>query len=92
MNRIHSLGALLPVLEIGLASVLTFHIVVGLRLMRRDKLNFISGEHYHGSPMRQWLQRVTAVIMLSFVLFHIAVMHRWFGGRFDPNNAFSSAQ
>ncbi len=92
VNRIHSLGALLPVLEIGLASVLTFHIVVGLRLMRRDKLNFISGEHYHGSPMRQWLQRVTAVIMLSFVLFHIAVMHRWFGGRFDPNNAFSSAQ
>ena len=91
VNRIHSLGALLPVLEVSLAAVLIFHIVVGLRLMRRDKLKFISGEHFHGSPMRQWLQRVTAVIMLAFVLFHVAVMHRWFGGRFDPHDAFSSA-
>jgi succinate dehydrogenase / fumarate reductase cytochrome b subunit len=91
VNRIHSLGALLPVLEISLATVLTFHIVVGLRLMRRNKLKFITGGHFHGSPMRQWLQRVTAVIMLAFILFHVAVMHRWFGGRFDPHDAFSSA-
>ena len=59
--------------------------------MRRDKLKFITGEHFHGSPMRQWLQRVTAVIMLAFILFHVVVMHRWFGGRFDPHDAFSSA-
>lgn len=91
VNRLHSLGALLPVLEISLAAVLTFHIVVGLRLMRRDKLKFISGEHFHGSPIRQWLQRVTAVIMLVFILFHVVTLHRWFGGRFDPNNAFGSA-
>ncbi len=91
VNKVHSLGALLPVLEIGLATVLTFHIVVGLRQMRRDKLKFITGDHFHGSPMRQWLQRVTAVIMLAFVLFHVVTLHRWFGGRFNPGNAFSSA-
>jgi succinate dehydrogenase/fumarate reductase cytochrome b subunit len=91
VNRLHSLGALLPVLEISLAAILTIHIVVGLRLMRRDKLKFISGEHFHGSPMRQWLQRVTAVIMLTFILFHVVTLHRWFGGRFDPHNAFGSA-
>jgi succinate dehydrogenase / fumarate reductase cytochrome b subunit len=91
VNRIHSLGTLLPVLEISLAAVLTFHIVVGLRLMRRDKLKFISGEHFHGSPMRQWLQRVTALILLVFIAFHVVTLHRWFGGRFDPHNAFSSA-
>ena len=91
VNRLHSLGALLPVLEISLAAVLTFHIAIGLRLMRRDQLKFISGDHFHGSPMRQWLQRVTAVIMLVFILFHVVTLHRWFGGRFDPNNAFGSA-
>ena len=91
VNRIHSLGALLPGLEISLAAVLTFHIAVGLRLMRRDKLKFISGDHFHGSPMRQWLQRVTAVVMLAFILFHVVTLHRWFGGRFDPHDAFSSA-
>ena len=91
VSRIHSLGALLPVFEISLVLVLTFHIVVGLRLMRRDKLKFISGNHAHGSPMRQWLQRVTAVIMLAFILFHVVVMHRWLGGRFEPGNAFNTA-
>ena len=91
VSRIHTLGALLPAFEITLIGVLAFHIAVGLRLMRRDKLKFISGNHYHGSPMRQWLQRVTAVILLAFILFHVAAMHRWFGGRFDPRNSFSSA-
>jgi len=91
VNRVHSLGVLLPILEIGLIAVLAFHIAVGLRLMRRDKLKFITGDHFHGSPMRQWLQRVTAVILLAFLLFHVAVLHRWFGGRFDPHHAFSSA-
>jgi succinate dehydrogenase / fumarate reductase cytochrome b subunit len=90
VNRIQSLGMLLPVLEIGLIAVLTFHIAVGLRLMRRDKLKFIIGGHFHGSPMRQWLQRVTAIIMLCFILFHVVTLQRWFGGRFDPHDAFSS--
>lgn len=91
VNRLHSLGMLLPVLETGLAAVLTVHIAFGLRLMRRDKLKFIAGDHFHGSPMRQWLQRLTAVILLVFLLFHLAVLHRWFGGRFDPHDAFRSA-
>ena len=91
VDKIHSLGGLLPVLEIGLIAILAFHIAVGLRLMRRDKLKFITGGHFHGSPLRQWLQRVTAVILLAFILFHVAVLHRWFGGRFDPHNAFASA-
>ena len=91
VSLIHSLGPLLLVFEIGLAAVLGFHIFVGLRLMRRDKLKFVTGGHYHGSPMRQWLQRVTAVILLAFGLFHVAALHRWLGGRFDPGHAFSSA-
>jgi succinate dehydrogenase / fumarate reductase, cytochrome b subunit len=91
VNRVHSLGALLPVLDIGLIAVLSFHTAVGLRLMRHDKLKFVTGEHFHGSPMRQWLQRVTAIIMLAFILFHVVTLHRWFGGRFDPQDAFASA-
>jgi succinate dehydrogenase / fumarate reductase cytochrome b subunit len=91
VSRLHSLGVVLPVLEMVLAAVLIFHIAVGLRLMRRDNLKFITGDHFHGSPMRQWLQRVSAVILLVFLVFHVAVLHRWLGGRFDPHNAFASA-
>jgi succinate dehydrogenase / fumarate reductase cytochrome b subunit len=92
VNRNHALGALLPVLEIGLIFLpLTIHVAFGLRTLRREKLKFGVEKHHHGSDLRQWLQRVTALIMLAFILFHIVVMHRWFGGRFDPQNAFSSA-
>ena len=92
VNRDHSLGAALPVLEVGLIFLpLSIHVAFGLRTLRREKLKFGVEKHHHGSDLRQWLQRVTALIMLAFILFHVITLHRWFGGRFDPANAFSSA-
>jgi len=92
VNRNHALGGLLPVLEVGLIFLpLTIHVAFGLRTLRREKLKFGVEKHHHGSDLRQWLQRVTALIMLAFILFHVVTMHRWFGGRFDPGRAFSSA-
>src|ERR1019366_382224 len=80
VNRNHALGALLPVMEVGLIFLpLTIHVAFGVE------------KYHHGSDLRQWLQRVTALIMLAFILFHVVTLHRWFGGRFDPGNAFSSA-
>jgi succinate dehydrogenase / fumarate reductase cytochrome b subunit len=92
VGRNHSLGELLPVLEIGLIFVpLTIHVAFGLRTLRREKLKFGVEKHHHGSDLRQWLQRLTALVLLAFILFHVAVMHRWFGGRFDPHDACGSA-
>jgi len=92
VNRSHALGALLPVLEMGSVFLpLTIHVAFGLRTLRRERLKFGVEKHHHGSDLRQWLQRVTALILLAFILFHVVTLHRWFGGRFDPSNAFSSA-
>jgi succinate dehydrogenase / fumarate reductase cytochrome b subunit len=92
VNRNHALGAALPVLEVGLIFLpLTIHLAFGLRILRREKLKFGVGKHHHGSDLRQWLQRVTALILLTFIAFHVVTLHRWFGGRFDPHHAFSSA-
>ena len=92
VNRNHALGPLLPMLEVALIFLpLTVHVAFGLRTLRREKLEFGVEKHHHGSDLRQWLQRVTALIMLAFILFHVTTLHRWFGGRFDPHNAFSSA-
>jgi succinate dehydrogenase / fumarate reductase cytochrome b subunit len=88
----HVLGAVLPVLEIGLIFIpLGIHMAFGLRTLKREKLNYGVEKHHHGSNLRQWLQRVTAVILLLFLIFHIAAIQRWLGGRFDPGHAFSSA-
>ena len=78
VNHIHGLGGALPVLEIALIFIpLTIHVALGLRTLRREKLKFGVEKHHHGSDMRQWLQRVTAVILLAFLAFHLATMHRW---------------
>ncbi len=78
VNRIHGLGAALPVLEIGLIFIpLTIHVAFGLRTFRREKLKFGVEKHHYGSDLRQWLQRVTALILLVFLAFHLATMHRW---------------
>ena len=92
VNRIHGLGAALPVLEIGVIFLpLSVHVAFGLRTLRREKLTFGVEKHHHGSNLRQWLQRLSALILLVFILFHVVTLHRWFGGRFDPHDAFSSA-
>jgi succinate dehydrogenase / fumarate reductase cytochrome b subunit len=78
VNHIHGLGAALPILEIGLIFIpLAIHVAFGLRTLRREKLKFDVEKHLHGSDLRQWLQRVTAVILLAFIAFHLATMHRW---------------
>jgi succinate dehydrogenase/fumarate reductase cytochrome b subunit len=78
VNRIHGLGAALPALEIGLIFLpLAVHAMLGLRSLRRDRLKLAAFGHRHGSHVRYWLQRVTAVILLVFVIFHLATMHPW---------------
>jgi succinate dehydrogenase / fumarate reductase cytochrome b subunit len=89
---LHGLGPVLPALELGLVlAPLSLHVAFGLRTLGREKLKFAVEKHHHGSDVRYWLQRVTAVILLLFLVFHLATMHRWLGGRFDPHNAFASA-
>jgi succinate dehydrogenase / fumarate reductase, cytochrome b subunit len=92
VSRNHALGWGLTALEVTLIFVpLAVHLKFGLRTLQREQLRYGIEKHHHGSDLRQWLQRVTAVILLAFLVFHIATMHRWLGGRFAPDAAFTSA-
>jgi succinate dehydrogenase/fumarate reductase cytochrome b subunit len=92
INRNHALGGALPLLEIGLIFLpLAVHVALGLRTLQREQLRYGVKKHHHGSDLRQWLQRVTALILLLFIALHVATMHRWFCGRFDSGSAFRSA-
>jgi succinate dehydrogenase/fumarate reductase cytochrome b subunit len=91
VNHIHSLGSAQSVLEISLIFIpLAIHMIFGLRTLWREKLEFGIEKHHHGSDLRQWLQRVSALILLAFITFHVLTLHRWFGGRFDSSHAFDS--
>lgn len=78
VDLIHSLGAALPVWEVGLIFIpLTIHVALGLGTLWPDKLRLNARKQHRGSEVRYWLQRVTAVILLAFLAFHLATMRQW---------------
>jgi succinate dehydrogenase / fumarate reductase cytochrome b subunit len=78
VDRIHSLGVALPVLEMGLIFIpLTIHVALGLGTLWPDKLRPNVRKQHRGSEVRYWLQRVTAMILLGFLAFHLATMRQW---------------
>jgi succinate dehydrogenase / fumarate reductase, cytochrome b subunit len=78
VNGIHNLGIALPVLEALLIFFpLLIHVSLGVRTLWREKLTYGVEKHHHGSDLRQWLQRLTALILLVFLAFHVATLSRW---------------
>ena len=91
VDRIHRLGRALPWVEMTLIGLpLSVHVGMGLNYLRQSGLRPGVEKHHHGSNLRYWLQRVSAVLVLGFIVFHVATMHRWGGGRFGPQHAFAS--
>ena len=102
--QIHSLGAILPIVEwVVIFLPLIFHGVFGIFIIQGGMPN--SGAYPHASNVRYTLQRATGIIAFVFIFWHVFHMHGWFhfewwknnvaepyfGAQFDPYNASSSA-
>lgn len=93
VNRIHSLGPALPLVEwMFIFLPISFHALVGWAIILGASPN-LSSYRYVGN-VRYVLQRVTAIILFFFILFHIWQMHHYGkafgGGEFVPEMAASS--
>jgi succinate dehydrogenase / fumarate reductase cytochrome b subunit len=94
VNRIHSLGALLPVVEwVFIFLPILFHAVVGVVIIRGGLPN--TGHYPYAKNFSYTLQRATGMIAFVFIVWHVLHMH-WMGGplgggQFDPHHAASSA-
>lgn len=101
---IHSLGAVLPVVEwVFIFLPIIFHGVVGLFITAEMIPN--NATYQYTSNFRYTMQRVTGMIAFAFIAWHVFHMHGWFhaewwasnvsgplgGANFDPYNAASSA-
>jgi succinate dehydrogenase / fumarate reductase cytochrome b subunit len=101
--KIHSFGALLPVLEWGFIFIpIIFHAVVGVWIVAEGLPN--PHQYPLGSNYRYTLQRATGIIAFFFIMLHVFHMHGWFhnslwvnavvnpfgGGQFKPYNATST--
>lgn len=104
VDRIHSLGPLLPLVEWTFIFLpILFHAIIGVLIVRTGLPN--SGSYPYRNNIRYTLQRATAWIALVFIFYHVFQMHGWFhfepwktnvaerfgGAKFDPHAATSSA-
>jgi succinate dehydrogenase / fumarate reductase, cytochrome b subunit len=101
---IHSLGAVLPVVEWTFIFLpIIFHGVVGLFITAEMLPN--NATYNYTSNFRYTMQRVTGLIAFAFIAWHVFHMHGWLhagwwatnvsgplgGGKFRPYNAASTA-
>jgi succinate dehydrogenase / fumarate reductase cytochrome b subunit len=93
VNRIHSLGPALPLVEWTFIFLpILFHALVGWAIILGATPN-LSSYRYVGN-VRYMLQRVTAIVLFFFIVFHLWHMHHYGralgGGEFDPELAAST--
>lgn len=102
--QIHSLGAILPLVEwLFIFLPLFFHTVIGVAIIRGGLPN--TSRYQYGANIRYTLQRASGMVAMLFILFHIMQLHGllhfdwwldnvvrpWGGAQFAPYNATSTA-
>jgi len=77
VDKIHSLEPALPFIEIAtIFSPLLLHMLYGIYIAWFG-VKYNTMKYNYGGNLRYTLQRWTAVILLLFVAFHIATLHKW---------------
>ena len=97
VDRIHSLGIILPVVEWTFIFIpILFHATVGWIIISGAMPNV--GSYPYSGNVRYTLQRVTGIIAFFFVIAHVIHMHQLFApleklgaAQFDHEHAASSA-
>jgi succinate dehydrogenase / fumarate reductase, cytochrome b subunit len=97
VDRIHSLGIALPLVEWTFIFIpIMFHATVGWLIISGAVPN--ASAYPYASNFRYTAQRVTGIIAFVFITFHVIQLHHWFGApfkdwggaEFDPEHAASS--
>jgi len=102
VNRIHSLGVVLPLVEWTFIFIpLMFHAAIGWLIIAGAMPN--TNSYPYASNIRYTAQRATAIIAFVFIVIHVIQLHHLagapfkeigdakFGAQFDPHHASSSA-
>jgi succinate dehydrogenase / fumarate reductase cytochrome b subunit len=77
VDKIHSLEPMLPFIEIATIFIpLLVHALYGIYIAYAG-VKFNTTKYNYGGNVRYTLQRWTAVLLLAFIAFHIATLHKW---------------
>ncbi len=73
---IHSLGALLPIVEWGLIfAPLLFHAIIGIWIARTGRSN--TSQYAYANNRRYKWQRITGLIAFVYLMMHVWHLHGW---------------
>ncbi len=87
VDKIHQLEPMLPFIELAAIFLpLLVHMVYGIYIARQGVSYETTMKYKYGGNYRYLLQRVTAVILLLFVAYHVGTLHRWGAGHFNAEN------
>lgn len=77
VNGIHALGPALPLIEWTFIFLpIIFHALIGVWIIKTGKSN--TGNYRYVNNWRYTLQRVTGMIAIVFIFFHVFHLHGWF--------------
>jgi succinate dehydrogenase / fumarate reductase cytochrome b subunit len=77
VDRIHSLEPSLPFIEIAaIFAPLLLHMLYGIYVAWFG-VKYNTTQYNYGGNLRYALQRWTSLILVLFILFHIATLHKW---------------
>jgi succinate dehydrogenase / fumarate reductase cytochrome b subunit len=89
VDRIHSIGALLPFVEWGLIFIpLLFHALLGVAIWLGSEPN--PKEYPFTANIRYTLQRTTGLIAFAFIFFHVGTLKWGIWTPFDKHDAYAS--
>jgi succinate dehydrogenase / fumarate reductase, cytochrome b subunit len=78
ISTIHRYKTPLIAIEILFIGVpLLVHIGYGLRFLLREGITLPREKHHYATATRFFWQRVSAIVLLLFVVFHVATLHQW---------------
>lgn len=78
LSFIHRHSAALLVAEVVFILLpLVVHVGYGLRFLWREGITLPKEKHHYGNATRFFWQRVSAIILFAFILFHVATLHRY---------------
>jgi succinate dehydrogenase / fumarate reductase cytochrome b subunit len=92
-NHLRTLTERFPVIEfVAVLVPLLVLLALGTRLLIEAGLSPARKRCNRGGKIRYFLQRISALVILSFIVFHVGTMSRWglHGGLYDPARPFAS--
>ena len=92
VDKIHDLEPMLPAIEIiAIFTPLLFHLVYGFYISFAGVSYDTTTKYRYGGNVRYVLQRISAMILVAFVLYHVLTLHKWGLGWFrGENQAYQS--